>query len=184
MGTILELKEIELYVPDGDGIRKVISDYSLSLSEGEIKTIKTDSREETHGLYGIITGDKEPTAGTVIRSKGRIGRIRCGTEVFSELQVYENISLAFWGRYRKGTAREHGFDPRMETAELSRAERIKLVFLQRYLQDPVYIAAEDPFDGLREDETDQVMSFIKRETWNTGIPVVIIETEGESGRDD
>ena len=56
------------------------------------------------------------------------------------------------------------------------------MFLQRYLQDPVYIAAEEPFEGLDEDERHQVMSFIVEMTEKTGISVLIIETMGTEDR--
>jgi energy-coupling factor transporter ATP-binding protein EcfA2 len=58
---------------------------------------------------------------------------------------------------------------------------VKLLFLQRYLQEPVYITAEEPFTGLDEDEIRQVTEFIMGETGKTGIPVVIIETKETGG---
>ena len=176
MDSILELKNADVYAPDGDGIRKVISGYSLQLHRGEIKTVTADSEEEAHLLYQLIVGEKEPTAGTIHKTEGSAGKIRKGTELFGELQVYENLMLATGGRYRKGSAREYGFDPGMETKELSRADKVKLMFAQRYLQDPVYIAAEDPFRSLDENEKQKVLSFMREETEKTGIPVVIIET--------
>ena len=177
MNGVLELKNIDVYAPDGDGIRKVISGYSLQLHRGEIKMITADNEEEAHLLYQLIAGEKEPTAGTVNRAEGTVGKIRKGSEPFEELQVYENLMLATGGKYRKGTAREYGFDPRMETSELSRVDKGRLMLVQRYLQDPVYIAAEDPFRLLDEDEKQQVMRFIREETEKTGIPVVIIQTD-------
>ncbi len=175
MDSILELKNADVYAPDGDGIRKVISGYSLQLHRGEIKTVTADREEESHLLYQLIAGEKEPTAGTVNRAEGTVGKIRKGSEPFGELQVYENLMLATDGKYRKGTAREYGFDPKAETSDLSRADKVKLMFVQRYLQDPVYIAAEDPFEKLDDGEKRQVLSFIRKETEKTGIPVVIIE---------
>ncbi len=175
MDSVLELKNINAYVTDGNGIRKVISGYSLQLCRGEIKTVTADIEEEAHLLYQLIAGEKEPTAGTVNRAEGTVGKIRKGSEPFGELQVYENLMLATGGKYRKGTAREYGFDPKAETSELSRADKVKLMLTQRYLQDPVYIAAEDPFRSLDENEKQQVLSFIRKETEKTGIPVVIIE---------
>ena len=176
MDIVLELKKIDMYVSDGDGIRKVISGYSLQLHRGEIKMITADNEEEAHLLYQLIAGEKEPTAGIVQRAKGTAGKIRKGSEPFDELLVHENLMLATGGKYRKGTAREYGFDPRMETSELSRVDKVRLMLVQRYLQDPVYIAAEDPFRSLDENEKQQVLSFIRKETEKTGIPVVIIET--------
>ncbi len=177
MDSVLELKNIDVYAPDGDGIRKVISGYSLQLHKGDIKTVFADSEEEAHLLYQLIAGEKEPTSGTVNRAEGTVGKIRNGSEPFGELQVYENLMLAMGGRYRKGTAREYGFDPKAETSELSRADKVKLMFAQRYLQDSVYIAAEDPFRSLDENEKQQVLKFIREETEKTGIPVVIIQTD-------
>ena len=175
MNGVLELKDIDVYAPDGDGIRKVISGYSLQLHKGDIKTVFADSEEEVHLLYQLIAGEKEPTSGTINRAEGTVGKIRKGSEPFGELQVYENLMLATGGKYRKGTAREYGFDPKAETIDLSRADKGKLVFAQRYLQKPVYIAAEDSFRSLDENEKQQVLSFIRKETEKTGIPVVIIE---------
>lgn len=176
MEKVLELRNIDLYAPQGDGIRKVISGYSLTLNKGEIRTVTAESREETHLLYGIVTGDRESTAGKVNRAEGTVGKIRRGSEAFAELQVHENLALALGGRYRKGAAREYGFDPREETSRLGRADRVRLMFAQRYLQEPVYIAAENPFEDLEEPEILQVMNFLREEAGRTGIPVLIIET--------
>lgn len=176
MEAVLKLRDIDLYVPKGDGIRKVISGYSLTLSKGEIRTVTAEGREEAHLLYDIVTGDKEPTAGIVNIAEGTVGKIRRGSEAFAELQVHENLALALGGRYRKGVARHYGFDPREETSRLSRADRVRLSFAQRYLQEPVYIAAEDPFEDIEEPEIMQVMDFLREETGKTGIPVLIIET--------
>lgn len=177
MDSVLEIKNIDVYASDGYGIRKVISGYSLQLHRGEIKTVTADSEEEARLLYRLIAGEKEPTAGTVNRAEGTVGKIRKGSEPFGELQVYENLMLAMGGRYRKGTAREYGFDPKAETSELSRVDKVRLMLVQRYLQDPVYIAAEDPFPLLDEDEKQKVLRFIREETEKTGIPVVIIQTD-------
>ncbi len=177
MDSVLELKNIDAYLTDGSGIKKVIYGYSLQLCRGEIKTVTADSEEEARLLYQLIAGEKEPTAGIVQRAKGTAGKIRKGSEPFDELLVHENLMLATGGKYRKGTAREYGFDPRMETSELSRADKVKLMFAQRYLQDPVYIAAEDPFRSLDENEKQQVLSFIREETEKTGVPVVIIQID-------
>ncbi len=175
MNGVLELKNIDAYLTDGSGIKKVIYGYSLQLCRGEIKTVTPDSEEEAHLLYQLIAGEKEPTAGIAHRTKGTLGKIRKRSEPFGELEVYENLMLATGGKYRKGTSREYGFDPRTETSELSRTEKVQLLFAQRYLQDPVYITAEDPFRSLDENEKQQVLSFIRKETEKTGIPVVIIE---------
>ena len=180
--TVLELKDVTFYAPFAEEIRELVSGFSLEISKGEVRTIKTSGVEETHILYLIAAGEEDPTVGAVRRPGGSIGKIRRGAAAFSELLVYENIALAFGGRYRKGTAREYGFDPRTKTSELSGADRKRLMFLQRYLQDPVYIAAEEPFEGLDEDERRQVMSFIVEMTEKTGIPVLIIETIGTEDR--
>ncbi len=181
METVLEIKHADLYAADGDGIRKVISGYDLTVNSGDVTTVTVDSAEETHLLYVIITGDREPTAGTVKRKKGMIGRIRKGSEVFAELTVRENIGLAASGKIREDVLQGFGFDSDMDTAELGRVDRVKLLFLQRYLQEPVYITAEEPFTGLDEDEIRQVTEFIMGETEKTGIPVVIIETKETGG---
>ena len=181
METVLEIKNADLYAAEGDGIRKVISGYGLTVNSGEVKTVTADSAEEAHLLYGIITGDREPTAGTIKRKKGKIGRIRKGSEVFAELTVQENIGLAADGNVREEVLRGYGFDPDMDTVELGRADRVKLLFLQRYLQEPVYITAEEPFTGLDEDEIRQVTEFIVEETEKTSVPVVIIETRETGG---
>ena len=180
--TVLEMKDVTFYAPCAEGVRKLVSGFSLEVVKGEVRTVKTSGSEETHVLYLIASSEEEPTVGTVRRASGSVGKIRSGASAFPELLVYENIALAFGGRYRKGTAREFGFDPRMKTSELSGADRKRLMFLQRYLQDPVYIAAEEPFEGLDEDERHQVMSFIVEMTEKTGISVLIIETMGTEDR--
>jgi len=179
MDNVLEIKDMDLYVPDGEGIRKVISGFGLIVRRGEIKRIEAKDLEEADHLYRIISGEKEPTAGSIYRAKGRIGKISRGSQPFSELMVHENIALALAGRYSKGTAREHGFDPRQSTAALNRTDRTRLHFLQRYLQRPIYIVADDPFEGLERNEVSAVLDFIGKETEKSGIPVIIIETAGE-----
>ena len=135
------MKDITFYEPYAEGIREMVSGLSLEIRKGEIRTVKTSGSVETHALYLIVSGEEEPTVGTVRRAVGSIGKIRRGAAAFPEFQVYENMALAFGGRYRKGTAREYDFDPRMKTSELSRADQKRLMFLQRYLQKPVYIVA-------------------------------------------
>ncbi len=179
MDNVLEIKDMDLYVPDGDGIRKVVSGFSLIVRRGEIKRIEAKDLEEADHLYRIISGEKEPTAGSIYRAKGKIGKISRGSQPFLELMVYENIALALAGRYSKGTAREHGFDPRQTTSELNSAERTRLHFLQRYLQKPIYIVAEEPFRGLDNSAESKVMDSIREETQRGGISVIIIETAGE-----
>lgn len=180
--TVLEMKDVTFYAPCAEGVRELVSGFSLEVVKGEVRTVKTSGSEETHVLYLIASGEEEPTVGTVRRTSGSVGKIRSGAAAFPELLVYENIALAFGGRYRKGTAREYGFDPRMKTSELSRADQKRLMFLQRYFQKPVHIVAEEPFEDLDENERQQVMSFITQETERTGIPVLIIETVGTEDR--
>ena len=177
METVLEIKDIVLYVPEGDGIRKVMSSYSLSLGKGEVRTVAADSGEEAHYLYRIAAGDLEPTSGTVTRAEGIKGLIRRGSEVFPELTVDENIALACGADPGEKTAAEYGLDPGRKASELSSGDRVKLLFLQRYLQKPAYITAEEPFCGLDETDREQALRFIEKETEKTGIPVLIIETE-------
>ncbi|MBR5979227.1 MAG: hypothetical protein IK029_00360 [Oscillospiraceae bacterium] len=177
METVLEIKDIVLYVPEGDGIRKVMSSYSLSLGKGEVRTVAADSGEEAHYLYRIAAGDLEPTSGTVTRSGGIIGLIRRGSEVFAELTVDENIALACGADRGEKTAAEYGLDAGIKASELSSGDRVKLLFLQRYLQEPAYIVAEEPFEGLDVSGKEQALRFITEETEKTGIPVLIIESE-------
>lgn len=177
METVLEIKDIALYAPDGDGIRKVLSGLSLTLCRGEVRTVTAGSAEEAHALYCIAAGELEPTSGTVARADGIKGLIRRGAAVFPELSVQENIMLAYVGRPGKDTASGYGFDPGRKTSELNDADRVKLLFLQRYLQEPAYIVAEEPFEGLDVSGKEQALRFITEETEKTGIPVLIMESE-------
>lgn len=177
MKTVLEIKSVSLYVPDGDSIRKVIADCNLSLEKGEVSTITAESSEKSHFLFCITAGDLEPTSGTVIKAEGLTGKMRRESRTFSELSVYENILLACGRIITKETVNGYGLNSDMKASELSSADMVKLLFLQRYLQNPVYIVAEDPFSELSKVEMIETMRFIEKETEKTGISVLIIDTE-------
>ena len=118
---------------------------------------------------GTLFDTRADLAATVNHTRRDLG--------FPELPVDENIALACSADPGEKTAAEHGLDPGRKASELSSVDRVKLLFLQRYLQKPAYITAEEPFRGMDDPGREQALRFIEEQTEKTGIPVLIIETE-------
>lgn len=181
MSKILETSGLTV---DFNGFR-AISNLDFSLNRGELRVILGPNGAGKTTLMDLITGKTKPTSGKIIFdnknitgmqpyeiSKRGVGRKFQGPNVFDNMTVFENITVAFKGYHRVLKALFFKMNLEMEeriqqvlkqinlsskqdhtAANLSHGEKQWLEMGMLLVQDPELIILDEPTAGMTADET-------------------------------
>jgi len=164
---------------------RAISDLNFSLNRGELRVILGPNGAGKTTFMDLVTGKTKPTAGTILFneknitgmqpyeiSKLGVGRKFQGPNVFDNMTVMENITVAFKGYHQVLKAlffkRNKAMEERIRdvlqqinllakkdhlAVNLSHGEKQWLEMGMLLVQDPELIILDEPTAGMTADET-------------------------------
>jgi putative ABC transport system ATP-binding protein len=193
--NIIKLRHLSKSFQEGGQTRTVLSDLSLTISEGEFVILLGKSGSGKSTLLNLISGIESPTVGEVwvngmnitrLRDQERtlfrrdhIGFIFQFFNLIPTLNVLENVTLPLElaavsdRRAREAAARlltEVGLDDRLNSFpdKLSGGEQQRVAIARALAADPLLVLADEPTGNLDEETGRQIIDLLLRMTQAAG----------------
>lgn len=214
-GNVLKkpLLSIEHLTMHFDGLAAV-RDFSLKLDEGDLVGLIGPNGAGKTTVFNMISGALKPTAGRIffqgeeitglrpsaITRRG-IARTFQNIRLFQDLEVLENVTIAFHGRLRSsfigavlqtplyrreeeemagrarillGRVRLEGV-ARERAGALAYGQQRRLEIARALATDPRLLLLDEPAAGMNPQETEDLMEFILRVKEEFGLTILLIE---------
>lgn len=206
---MIELKNVSKSFSTPQGVRNVLSDFSLTVGDGVFLGIKGESGAGKSTLVSIIAGLQKADIGEVlvngkdISSMGdeeisrfrneEIGFVSQEQSFLENMTVLENAALPFFlGRRRKGGGDEAvararalldefgiGHLSEISPASISGGENRRLLIARALMNDPEIIIADEPTDAVSRKQAEEIIS-IFRQLSRRGKTVILVTHDEDS----
>ena len=206
---MIELKNVSKSFSTPQGVRNVLSDFSLTVGDGVFLGIKGESGAGKSTLVSIIAGLQKADSGEIlvngkdISSMGddeisrfrneEIGFVSQEQSFLENMTVLENAALPFFlGRKRKcggdeAVARARtlleefgiGHLSEISPASISGGENRRLLIARALMNDPEIIIADEPTDAVSRKQAEEIIS-IFRQLSRRGKTVVLVTHDEEA----
>ena len=197
----LELRDVTVSVPDGEGTLTILDRASLVVEKGEVVAVFGESGSGKSTLLAVAGLLRTPTSGTVIvegrdasaisdrqrtRMRGeKIGLVFQQATLFPSLTALEQLELvAHIAGIRPSKARDRatnllrslGLESRLHArpAQLSGGEQQRVGIARALMREPVVVLADEPTASLDDERGREVIARMETAAAETGVATVLV----------
>ena len=201
MNTALNLVNVTLEYPDGDGILKALDNVSLKLAPGEFLSLVGPSGSGKSSLLAVAATLVRPTAGLVMIGgtdagglpdadrtslrRDRIGIIFQQPNLLPSLTALEQLVIRdhLRGKPAKEAAQRAaalldlvGLAPaaRKRPHQLSGGQRQRVNIARALMGDPAVLLVDEPTAALDHDRSEAIVRLLRRVTDEFGVATVMV----------
>lgn len=197
----LELRDVNVTVPDGESTLTILDGASLCVARGELVAVFGESGSGKSTLLAVAGLLRTPTSGTVFvdgrdasalsdaaRTKLRgeaIGLVFQQPSLFPSLTALEQLELvAHIAGTRAGAARDRatellsalGLESRLHArpAQLSGGEQQRVGLARSLMRNPVVVLADEPTAALDDERGRDVVARMEAAATEAGVATVLV----------